>query len=420
MSEVVIKATPPQLEFHRLKCPFPAFVAGMGTGKSETMCNQAMIDAAIGGDGSLIGLYAPTYDLIRLITAPRMEEKLQQSGIEYSYNKAENIIRTKDRGLGDFILRTMDNPARIVGYETFRSHLDEIDTLKVSKAEEVFERVMQRNRQTPVNAQDGMNRVSSYCTPEGFRFMYKTWDQNPKPGYVQIQASTYSNPFLPESYIENLKNKLTPQLFEAYVQGKYVNLTSGTVYHEFDRKIHVKKLTFDRRKVLHIGMDFNINQMSAIVVQEQDNGDLHAIREHFGLRDTAALAAELLATYGDWGPENIYIYPDATKARSTNSDTTNHAILHAHGFNVLKDESNPGIIDRVNSVNRLFRNYAGYVAIYIDESCEYLADCLITQAYDEKGKPDKDPKDDKSHMPDALGYLVWQMRPIMRKYENFY
>lgn len=410
MSHVAIKATDPQLEFHRLKCPFPAFVAGMGTGKSETMCNQAIIDSALGGNGSLIGLYAPTYDLIRLITAPRMEDKLQRFGIKYTYNKSENIIRTGDRGMGDFILRTMDNPARIVGYETYRAHLDEIDTLGVSKAEEVFERVMQRNRQTPANAQDGMNRVSSYCTPEGFGFMYKTWDQNPQPGYVQIQASTYSNPFLPDSYIENLKNKLTPQLFDAYVMGEYVNLTSGSVYPEFDRKLNLSTQKLSTEYSLIVGCDFNVGNMSAVIFHELDNGEIHAVAEERGAHNTQALASRLRARFGkDWHGA-IYVYPDATNGRDTTSNTTDHQILRDYGMKVIANQKNPAVVDRVNCVNVQFCNHRGVRRLFVSPDCPELIHALEIQTYDKNGKPDKSSGIDD--IVDAFGYPIVHLRPI--------
>ncbi|HHZ70881.1 MAG TPA: terminase, partial [Methylococcaceae bacterium] len=132
-----MKPTQPQADFHALTCKHPAFVGGFGTGKSETMANQAFMDASV-SSSALIGLYEPTYDLVRLIMAPRIEEKLQQYGIRYKYNKSENIIYSSNNQFGDFILRTLDNPARIIGYETYRSHVDEIDTLKEEKAQEAW------------------------------------------------------------------------------------------------------------------------------------------------------------------------------------------------------------------------------------------------------------------------------------------
>ncbi|MBC8949416.1 oxidoreductase [Xenorhabdus sp. TS4] len=52
-------------------------------------------------------MYEPTYDLIRLILAPRMEEKLSEYGVRYKYNKSENIIYTATSGIGDFVLRLL-------------------------------------------------------------------------------------------------------------------------------------------------------------------------------------------------------------------------------------------------------------------------------------------------------------------------
>ena len=115
MSSVIWTRTSPQKAFMQLDCKFPAFVAGFGTGKSEVMCQSAICDAIEGGSKSLIAMYEPTYDLVRLILAPRMEDKLQEAGIAYKYNKSENIIYTSTPGIGDFVLRTLDNPSRIVG-----------------------------------------------------------------------------------------------------------------------------------------------------------------------------------------------------------------------------------------------------------------------------------------------------------------
>ena len=92
-----------------MHCKFPAFVAGFGTGKSEVMCNSALLDSLEGGASSMVAMYEPTYDLVRLILAPRMEEKLQEWGVRYKYNKSDNIIYTSNRQLGDFVLRTLDN-----------------------------------------------------------------------------------------------------------------------------------------------------------------------------------------------------------------------------------------------------------------------------------------------------------------------
>jgi hypothetical protein len=49
----------------------------------------------------------------------------------------------------------------------------------------------------------------------------------PKKGYEIIQAPTASNPHLPDGYIDSLKDIYPSQLLDAYLEGKFVNLTSG-------------------------------------------------------------------------------------------------------------------------------------------------------------------------------------------------
>ncbi len=94
------------------------------------MADSALLDSMEGGAGSLVALYEPTYDLTRLILAPRLQQKLDEWGVRYTYNKSDNEILTSSPQFGDFIMRTLDNPERIVGYESFRSKVDELDTLK--------------------------------------------------------------------------------------------------------------------------------------------------------------------------------------------------------------------------------------------------------------------------------------------------
>src|ERR1700758_304121 len=105
--------TEPQAEFFSLDAKFPLFCGGFGVGKTETLANCAMRDALHSSD-ALVALYEPTYDLVRLILAPRMEEKLSDLGLRYKYNKQENIIYVSSPGCGDFVMRTLENPARIV------------------------------------------------------------------------------------------------------------------------------------------------------------------------------------------------------------------------------------------------------------------------------------------------------------------
>ena len=413
--QVKIKATKPQAAFLNLDCKFPAFVAGFGTGKSEVMCNDALLDSIEGGSNSLIALYEPTYDLVRLILAPRMEEKLIDWGIRYKYNKSENIIYTSSSQLGDFVLRTLDNPSRIVGYESFRAKIDELDTLKKEHAEEAWNKIIARNRQHPdtyrKTTDKPINTVAAFTTPEGFRFVYDKWKRNPTDSYKMVQGSTLSNPFLPDGYVDSLRETYPGQLIEAYIKGEFVNLQGGTVYRVFDRKLNSTDINEDGSETLHIGMDFNVGKMSAIVHVER-NGDPIAVNEIFGLLDTDEMIAEINRLYPN---RSIYVYPDSSgkNRKSVNASETDISKLEDEGYYLRYDSVNPFVRDRINAMNAMLCNGAGERRYRINTNmCPRYTDDLEQQVYNKQGEPDK--AHDNDHMPDAGGYYIAYAFPIIK------
>ena len=410
MREIKITMTEPQAEFFQMPHKFPAFVAGFGTGKTETMLNCAIRDA-LDSSAALIALYEPTYDLVRLILAPRIEEKLIDLGIRYKYNKSENIIYTSTGGCGDFVMRTLDNPARIVGYESYRAHIDELDTLNEKQAELAWRKIIARNRQKPRGQDAPFNRVSVYTTPEGFRFVYKKWKKDPGPNYGMVQAATASNPFLPDDYIESLRADYPPQLIEAYLNGEFVNLTAGRVYPDFSRELNGCNTAIERLEDIHVGMDFNVNNMAA-VVHVLRNDMPHAVSEIVKVRDTPAMAERLIEQYQDTG-HRIIVYPDASgqNTSSKGASTSDITILRAAGFTVKARDSNPRVKNRVNSMNSMILNDIGQRRYRVNvAACPTYTESLEQQAYADNGEPDK--KTGHDHANDAGGYFISYCWPL--------
>ncbi|CAJ0903238.1 phage terminase large subunit family protein [Alcaligenes faecalis] len=408
-----LQMTEPQARFFQTEDKYPAFIGGFGSGKTETLANCALRDALESSD-ALIALYEPTYDLVRLILAPRMEEKLSDLGIRYKYNKQENIIYTSAPNCGDFILRTLENPARIVGYESYRAHVDEIDTLKKVQAEAAWRKIIARNRQKPKGVDKPFNRVSAYSTPEGFRFAYETWARKPKPGYVMVQAATSSNPFLPDDYVDSLRESYPPQLIEAYLQGRFVNLNSGSVYPNFDRSLNHTNEQIRDGEVLHVGMDFNVLNMTAVINTIRGGKPL-SLAELTKVRDTPTMARMLKERYQSKGHQ-VVIYPDASgkNTSSKNASESDLSILAQAGFQVIVDSINPAVKDRVNAVNALILNDKGERRWLVNTgNCPTLTESIEQQAYDKNGEPDKEAGHD--HAPDAVGYMLAKRWPIAER-----
>jgi len=155
----------------------------------------------------------------------------------------------------------MENPQNIVGVEAGRIAIDELDLLSVDKATIAWNKIIGRAR-----AKGIQNRVDVGTTPEGFKFTYKRFVTEGGGDYGLVHASTYENEMnLPEGYIKSLLDTYPSYLIKAYLNGEFTNLTSGTVYRQFDRVAHNSPETINETEQLHIGQDFNVQNMASAV-----------------------------------------------------------------------------------------------------------------------------------------------------------
>lgn len=179
------------------------------------------------------GYYFPTYDLINLRGIPGLIKDFETLGItDVSLNKSNYTLSVK--GYGDVIFRSYDSPDRIIAYEVAHSIVDEIDTLTKDKASVVWRKVVERNRQE-CNHEHG-NTVGCVTTPDQGQlgFVFEKWGGiELQDGYELIKASTYSNPFLPADYADNILKNYNADLAKLYLEGDFVSLSHRTV---FDRE----------------------------------------------------------------------------------------------------------------------------------------------------------------------------------------
>lgn len=392
---VDFRMTWPQYDFLTTKAKYPAMVAGYAAGKTEAAVHR-LIKLKLGNPNQSVAYYLPTYDLINTIAVPRIEEILGAMGIPSKINKQEKMIKIAGRGA--IILRTMDRPERIVGYEVADSICDELDTLPKDKADDVWKKVIARNREKKENGLP--NTVGVVTTPEGYKFVYDRWHKRGNENYQIIKASTYSNAHnLPEDYIDSLKEEYPAQLLQAYLYGKFVNLAFQSVYSEFDRKIHSTDADAKPNEPLHIGMDFNVSKMAAAIHVIRD-GIPYAVDELTGLMDTPHMITAIKQRYDG---HNITVYPDASGAsrKSVGASQTDISLLRQAGFNVLVNSRNPFVRDRVLSVNAVLKKQRYFVN---PDKCPSMIDGLEQQAYDKNGEPDKSTGHD--HLNDGLGYFI--------------
>jgi len=307
------------------------------------------------------------------------------------------------------LCRSFENWSRIIGLNLAWVLADEIDTVTPSIANKAFPKILGRLRSGNVR------QFAAASTPEGFRWMWTTFgsdEAKARPDRHLIKMRTADNPHLPPDFIERLQANYDPSLLRAYLDGEFVNLTTGQVYDRFDRNKHcIANPPNTTSESLRVGIDFNVGNMSAIIAVRLGSS-LLIIDEISGAHDTDALAQEIIRRYPD---RCIYAYPDASGGnRSTNATQTDIAILESYGMANQSPRANPPVRDRVAAVQALLENGKGEVRLQIANTCKRLIECLELQCYTEKGDPDKDAGFD--HMNDALGYLVWrEFNPLHAK-----
>lgn len=341
---------------------------------------------------------APTYPLIRDIWYPKLESFLTKLQLKHHIDKKEHTVQVGS--YGKIFCRTMEKPARVIGFEVLDAYLDELDILSTEKGLEIWRKAKARCRQK-------MKKVNQTCittTPEGYKATYELFKKSPIANSQLIQMTTYSNKEnLPEGYIEELLANYTPELVKAYIDGEFTNLTFGSVYPFYNRIKNRSILTPKQFSELHIGVDFNIGQMSAIV-HGIFNDKPHTVAELSGILDTPAM---IRAIRDKFPKKSIVVYPDSAgnSRNTTGAGVTDIKLLKAAGFRVVVDKTNPMIRDRVNSVNAMFLNANGVRRYFVNDTlCPEYASDLEQQAYDKNGLPDKSAGRD--HKPDAGGYFI--------------
>ena len=168
-----------------------------------------------------------------------------------------------------------------------------------------------------------------------------------------VQASTYENEkYLPDNYIDTLKETYPGELINAYIEGDFVNLTSGTVYNEFDRVACNTDVVWNGRETLHIGLDFNVTNMCAVISVIR-KGICYDVDEITGGYDTPSIIKTIKERYENC---QVNIYPDASgkNRNAQGASESSIQLLQQAGFQVYAKNRNPFVKDRVLAMNTSF------------------------------------------------------------------
>lgn len=424
------------------------FTTGFGGGKTFVLCIK-LVELALKYPNHDILYLMPTFSMFRDVLFPSLHELLDDTNISLKINKTTGEINIGD-GIGRVILKSMDTPESIVGMNVIDTILDELDTIPLKKAEQVWIKAIARCRKAkkildedgnPIKDENGeypvdedgkpildVNRMWIGSTPEGMRFLHKMFVKAKPDNYKLIQASGYDNIYLPKDYYDNLKAIYPDHLVEAYIYGKFVNMSTGNVYTNFDRDACNTPEVHRPNEVIYVSMDFNVQNCNSVIFvkrgslrdygkeinsyQYNDKSTLHAVDHLHGILDTPTTIQALQDKYPGC---TINCFPDSSgkNASTRGFSLSDISLLKKAGFIVRYPKRNPAIMNRVLATNSALKT--GLVKVNV-EKCPKLAEALEEQAYSEStGLPEKFPGASIDDVTDSFGYIVHFLFPINRK-----
>lgn len=373
---------------------FVNMVGGIGSGKSFAgachVLNMVKLNPFATG---FIG--ANSYKQLTDATLSTTFSLLDSLKIPFTYKQGKGHLYI---GTKLFLCRTMENYDDFRGFEISDYWVDEIGYAKHLAVKTLRGRMRHKN----TRLFKGLGTTS----PCGFNWLYDECVVTPIKSSKLVRARTRDNVHLPQEYEEMLRDSYDAKMIAQELDGDFVNLNSLPAYYAWHRGLVDPDLTFNDELPIYIGMDFNVNPMTATIFQvdEQNIYFLDEVWLDGEHGNTYKMADKLI----DLGYDGCGVVPDATgKALKTSAvhGKSDHVILRDKGFNVITNASNPHVADRYLCVNGLMNK----ARLKVHPKCVKLIRDF------EQMTRNGEHEDFISHISDAAGYGCWKFFPIKQE-----
>jgi len=344
---------------------------------------------------------APTYKMAKNIVWKKLKNRLTDLNWVAKHNETELSLLLKN---GSTIsLKGADNYDSLRGVGLNFIVLDEFADIDPEAWYETLRPTLS----------DKQGRALFIGTPKGIgNWAYEIYQKAlENDSWSSYTFTTIEGGNVPLEEIEAAKQDLDTRTFRQEYMATFETF-AGRIYYSFDRALNVVKYEGNTPDAVYVGMDFNIDPMSAVVATRI--GDtLHIIDE---VRLFSSNTQEIVDELKQRFPRSkLWVYPDpAGNQRKTSAGgQTDINILTNAGFVVKAPRTHTPVRDRINAVNSRLCDSTGVRRLYIDPKCKYTIEGLERQTYKEgSSQPDKDSGYD--HMNDALGYMIDYLFPVRR------
>lgn len=258
--------------------------------------------------------------------------------------------------------------------------------------------------------------------------LYKYFISEKSPTRRVYYSLTEENPFLPKTYIEQLKRDMPFKEAERMLFGKWIEIDKERIYYAYNQEKNrvLKPYEINPRLPISIAWDFNIGlgkPMSCCLSQYDIGKDtfyffdeiiIHGSRTEDVLEELAGRG--YLELNVKWE-----VHGDATGgSRTTNSKLSNYEIIESFlanyktksglklNYQLLVPKSNPPVRERHNIVNAYCLNSLKEMRLFVYEKCKTLNEGMMNTCL-KKGADyieDDGPQHPYQHVTTSLGYRV--------------
>ena len=349
---------------------------------------------------------APTYQMCRDIIWADLKERLDK--LNWISRTNESRLELQLINGSTIALRSGDAGQSLRGGGYDFAVFDEVSDIDP----EVYYEVVR----PALSAQKPPGSVLFCGTPKGFNWFKDLYDlgKGSDPDWASFQYTTIQGGQVPQSEIDAARRDLDERTFKQEYEAQFQTY-SGIIAYNFSEDNIVDWKPHPAKHIL-IGMDFNVDPMSAtVMVQSADRKSLHAIDEIsiYG-SNTNEMCDEIKARYPN---QSIIVFPDPSgiQRKTSANGRTDISILQNAGFKVLHRPRHPAVRDRINSMNSLLKNADGERRFFVDPKCRNLIQALQRYVYKSGTQiPDKGKWD---HIFDSASYAVEYMYPVTKKVE---
>lgn len=387
--EISFPLFPRQRRFVRTKAHYPAYVGGIGSGK--TFAGACKVLSRI--HRKQIGLVcAPTYDMLRLATQRTLFQLLDETGIVYDYNKSERWLTVPASG-HEIVFRSLEDPDKTRGPNVNWAWVDE-GSLSTAEGWRII-----KGRCRIDDTDEFPFQAWLTCTPKGRNYVWEEWERDAggtefSPDHPLFRVRTDENPELPADFATSLG--YTGAFAAQELGGEFVAF-EGLVWPGFNRPTHIKRVECDDWRAV-MGVDVGTRNPTAILTIRGEPERRHVQRELYrsGMNSEEVVSA-IEAEADAVNPDRIFLDPSAASYIET---------LKSHGYPVEK--ANNDVTFGIGEVATAFAD-----GMTIDPSCVNLIAELESYHYPENKTDSDKPVKQFDHAADALRYGIASEANVM-------